>query len=65
MKFTRGYWLNKPGVENYDCVQIREIRAEDGRVYLYSVPYPQDERGMGGPVLEMVISSPGPDIIRT
>ena len=65
MKFTRGYWLNKPGVENYDCVQIREIRVEDGRVYLYSVPYPQDERGMGGPVLEMVISSPGPDIIRT
>lgn len=65
MKFTRGYWLNKPGVQNFDCVQIREIRAEDGHIYLYSVPYPQDERGMGGPVLEMIISSPGPDIIRT
>lgn len=65
MKFTRGYWLNKPGVENFDCVQIREIKVEEGRVYLYSVPYPQDERGMGGPVLEMEISSPGPDIIRT
>ena len=38
MKFTRGYWLNKPGVENFDCVQIREIRAEDGHIYLYSVP---------------------------
>ena len=65
MKFTRGYWLNKPGVENFDCVQIREIRVENGRVYLYSVPYPQDERGMGGPVLEMDISSPRRDIIRT
>ncbi len=65
MKFTRGYWLNKPGVENFDCVQIREIRVENGRVCLYSVPYPQDERGMGGPVLEMDISSPRRDIIRT
>ncbi|NBJ89292.1 alpha-xylosidase [Acutalibacter sp. 1XD8-36] len=65
MKFTRGYWLNKPGVENFDCVQIREIRVENGKVYLYSVPYPQDERGMGGPVLEMDISSPRRDIIRT
>lgn len=65
MKFTKGYWLNLPGVQNFDCVQIREIKVEDGQVYLYSVPYPQDERGMGGPVLEMTISSPRPDIIRT
>ncbi len=65
MKFTRGYWLNKPGVQNYDCVQIRETKYENGKLYLYSVPYPQDERGMGGPVLEMSISSPRPDIIRT
>lgn len=65
MKFTKGYWLNLPGVTNYDCVQIREIRHEGSRVYLYAVPYPQDERGMGGPVLEMYVSSPRPDIIRT
>jgi len=65
MKFTKGYWLNLPGVQNFDCVQIREVKAENGRVYLYCVPYPQDERGLGGPVLEMTISSPRPDIIRT
>ncbi len=65
MKFTRGYWLNKPGVTAADCVQIRQVRVEDHRVYLYAVPYPQDERGMGGPVLEMAISSPRPDILRT
>ncbi len=64
MKFTKGYWLNLPGVENYDCVQIRQVRVENREVYLYCVPYPQDERGMGGPVLEMTISSPRPDIIR-
>ena len=65
MKFTKGYWLNKPGVQNFDCVQIREARVEDDRLYLYSVPYPQDERGMGGPVLEIFISAPRPDVIRT
>lgn len=65
MKFTKGYWLNLPGVANYDCVQIREVRQEGNRLYLYSVPYPQDERGMGGPVLEMYVSSPRPDVIRT
>lgn len=65
MKFTKGYWLNLPGVEAADCVQIREVKIEKNRVYLYSVPYPQDERAMGGPVIEMFISSPRPDIIRT
>ena len=53
MKFTKGYWLNLPGVENADCVQIREVRVEQNRVFLYAVPYPQDERATGGPVLEM------------
>lgn len=65
MKFTKGYWLNLPGVEAADCVQIREVKVEKDRVYLYSVPYPQDERAMGGPVLELFISSPRPDVIRT
>ena len=64
MKFTKGYWLNLPGVENADCVQIREVRVEQNRVYLYAVPYPQDERAMGGPVLEMYVSSPKQDILR-
>lgn len=65
MKFTKGYWLNRPGVEAADAVQIREVKIEKNRVYLYSVPYPQDVRAMGGPVLEMFISSPKADIIRT
>ena len=64
MKFTKGYWLNLPGVENADCVQIRETQVQGDRVYLYGVPYPQDERAMGGPVLEMYVSSPREDILR-
>ena len=51
MKFTKGYWLNRPGVEAADAVQIREVKSKKNRVYLYSVPYPQDVRAMGGPVL--------------
>lgn len=58
MKFTYGYWVNKPGVENADAVQIREVKVRPDSVYLYAVPYAQDVRAMGGPVLEMTISSP-------
>lgn len=65
MKFTKGYWMNKPGVENADAVQIREVKVRPDSVYLYAVPYAQDVRAMGGPVLEMTISSPKQDILRT
>ena len=64
MKFTKGYWLNLPGVENADCVQIRQVKISEKEVYLYAVPYAQDQRAMGGPVLELFISSPGKDILR-
>ena len=64
MKFTKGYWMNKPGVTNADAVQVREVKAEKDRVYLYTVPYAMDMRAMGGPLLELFISSPQPDIIR-
>lgn len=64
MKFTRGYWLNLPGVENADCVQIRQVKVTEKEVYLYAVPYEEDVRAMGGPVLEMFISSPKENILR-
>ena len=66
MKFTLGEWLMKPGVTAYHCEQIREIRlSKDKReVYLYAVPYRQDERGMGGPVQELTITAPGKDMLR-
>ena len=65
MKFTKGYWLNLPGVENYDCVQIREVKVSRDQVYLYAVPYAEDERAVGGPALEIFLSSPRRDILRT
>ena len=39
MKFTKGYWMNLPGVTNTDAVQVREVKVENDRVYLYTVPY--------------------------
>lgn len=64
MKFTKGYWMNMPGVQNADAVQIREIKVEENGVYLYTVPFPQDSRAMGGPIIEMFVSSPIKNIIR-
>lgn len=58
MKFTKGYWLNRNGVQIANAVQVREVKQEGDKVYLYIVPYERDERAMGGPVLEMYISSP-------
>ena len=65
MKFTKGYWLNLPGVKNADCVQIREVKITEKQVYLYTVPYIDDERRAGGPVLELFLSAPRADILRT
>ena len=64
MKFTKGYWMNRPGVEVSSTVQVREVKKEGERVYLYTVPYSADSRAMGGPVIELYLSSPLPDIIR-
>ena len=47
MKFTKGYWMNLPGVTNTDAVQVREVKVENDRVYLYTVPYHADMRAMG------------------
>ena len=65
MKFTRGYWMNKKGVEFFRAAQIREARIIGNRLYLYTVPYTAPVRTAGGPIMEMYISSPQPDIIRT
>ena len=70
MKFTKGYWMNREGVEAADVMQIREARFEkrtDGAgdlLRLYCVNYGHDARAMGGPVLFLTVSSPGKDMIR-
>ncbi|ONI48367.1 alpha-xylosidase [Candidatus Epulonipiscioides saccharophilum] len=65
MKFTDGYWNIKPGMLINNAVQIREVRISKTCVRLYVVNYGANQRGMDGPVLEMFITSPLPNIIRT
>ena len=64
MKFTKGYWMNRKGVDAFHVVQLREAVFENGRLYLYILPYGHDERALDTPMTEIYISSPQKDIIR-
>ena len=65
MKFTKGTWMNREGVNIISTAQVRETRISENRLYLYTVPYGDDVRCVGGPMIELYISSPQPNIIRT
>ncbi len=65
MKFTKGTWMNREGVHIQSIGQVREARIVGNKLYLYTVPYGHDARGMGGTMIEVFISSPQPNIIRT
>jgi len=56
----------KPGCVSKNCEQIRQVSvAEDKKsIYLYAVSYRQDARPLDGPIFELDITSPQPDIIR-
>lgn len=64
MKFKNGYWMNRPGVECVNAAQLREIRKEENGIYIYSVPYANDSRAIGGAMIEIFISSLRPGIFR-
>ena len=65
MKFTKGTWLNRDGVQFHNMAQVRQTRVEGNKLYAYTVPYLADARAVGGPVMEMYISAPQPNCIRT
>lgn len=66
MKFNVGEWVMKKGCVSRNCEQIREVRLSEDKksVYLYAVCYRQDSRALDGPILELDITSPQPDILR-
>ncbi|MGM9593809.1 MAG: hypothetical protein ACI3U8_05595, partial [Candidatus Onthomonas sp.] len=66
MKFSHGEWCMRPGVTTYNCEQIREVRLSDDHteLYLFVVPYREDRRSIRGPIQELTITSPQPDMIR-
>lgn len=65
MKFTKGYWKDRKGVCVNSAAQVRETRIIDNKIYLYTVPYTSNSPAVGGTTIEMFISSPQPNIIRT
>jgi alpha-D-xyloside xylohydrolase len=66
MKFNSGEWVLKPGVQRYNCEQIRGVTVAPDKtsVQLFAVKYRQEERSMDGPAMELTVSSPQPDILR-
>ena len=65
MKFTKGLWMDRKGVRINNTAQVRETRIIGNKIYLYTVNYGHDAKTTGGPIIEMFISSPQPNIIRT
>ena len=53
MKFSKGHWLNKNGVQIYSAMQVRQTRVLENRLYLYTVPYQQNVPSVGGAMMEM------------
>ncbi|MVB12299.1 Alpha-xylosidase [Caprobacter fermentans] len=66
MKFTDGYWLNKPGVQFCRAVQVRDVQVEKGRVTVYAADLEVTDRGqtLNRPLLTIRFSSPKPDVLR-
>ncbi len=64
MKFSGRYLSEKPALSFTNTVQIREIRKEEDNIYIYALPFCVDSHIFGGPMIEIYISSPRPDIIR-
>ena len=64
MKFTKGRWLYREGITAKHAGQIREVRTEGNKICLYTVPYVNDDRSMGGPAIEIYLSAPELDVIR-
>ena len=59
MKFSDGFWLNKPGYEVNYATQMYEITADDRSVKVRATNQWIGNRGMtlGGPVLEITFTS--------
>ncbi|MCY0878732.1 MAG: alpha-xylosidase [Firmicutes bacterium] len=66
MKFTRGYWLTRPGVHIYAARQVYRVERGPGRVTLMVPCRPIRHLGdtLGGPVLAVEMDSPALGVVR-
>ena len=66
MKFTNGYWLMRPGVRAYPCVDVRDVQISPTCVKLYIAPFKVESRGqtLSGPLLTLTFDSPQDGILQ-
>ena len=66
MKFNLGEWMTKPGVQVFNCKQVREatLSADGTALRLFCVGYNREERSMDGPAMQLVVTAPQADILR-
>ncbi len=66
MKFSDGFWLNKPGYEVNYATQPYEFKVDDNSITVFATNNFIQNRGMtlGGPVLEIRFSSTLADTIK-
>ncbi len=59
MKYSDGFWLNKPGYNISYATQMYEVTADERALHVYATAQWIQNRGMtlGGPVLEITFSS--------
>jgi alpha-D-xyloside xylohydrolase len=65
MKFSYGYWLNRPGTQVHGAAELRSFEIRGGRPTAYVSPFPVTHRGqtLGGPLLTLEFDSPAEGII--
>ncbi|NJQ07874.1 alpha-xylosidase [Streptomyces lonarensis] len=65
MKFTDGYWLNREGVRTSYATEVRDARAEDGRLTLHAAVRKVERRGntLNAPLVTVETWSPAEGVI--
>jgi len=65
MKFTDGYWMNKPGVTISGCAEVRHIDSTSDRFTAFIAPFHVTHRGqtLAGPLMTLEICSPRENIL--
>ena len=65
MKFTDGFWVVKPGVQLFHCVQVQDARWEGDSFVVYCSHVPVTNRGMtlNAPLLTLSFRAPRSGIL--
>jgi len=65
MKFTDGFWMQKPGVTLHNCAQVQDVQVFSDHVLVYVSHAPIAHRGMtlNNPLFTLRFEAPQPNIL--